>query len=69
MNINRPILIIPSLAIHMNRNVNQGVEINRQKDVLPLMTMINDSLEKDNILLQVISEELNVYKEEILSAK
>lgn len=66
ININRPILIIPSLAIHMNRNVNQGVEINRQKDVLPLMTMINDSLEKDNILLQVISEELNVYKEEII---
>lgn len=66
ININRPILIIPSLAIHMNRNVNQGVEINRQKDVLPLMTMINDSLEKDNLLLQVISEELNVSKEEII---
>ncbi|WP_286904942.1 M18 family aminopeptidase [Clostridium sp. UBA1652] len=66
ININKPILIIPSLAIHMNRNVNQGVEINRQKDVLPLMTMINDSLEKDNLLLQVISEELNVSKEEII---
>ena len=66
ININRPILIIPSLAIHMNRNVNQGVEINRQKDVLPLMTMINDSLEKDNLLLQVISEELNLSKEEII---
>lgn len=66
ININRPILIIPSLAIHMNRNVNQGVEINKQKDVLPLMTMINDSLEKDNLLLQVISEELNLSKEEII---
>ena len=66
ININRPILIIPSLAIHMNRNVNQGVEINRQKDVLPLMTIINDNLEKDNLLLQVISKELNISIEEII---
>lgn len=66
LNINKPILVIPSLAIHMNRNVNEGVEINRQKDTLPLMGIISDTLEKDNILINIISGELGVTKEEII---
>ena len=28
----KPFLTIPNLAIHMNREVNKGVELNRQKD-------------------------------------
>lgn len=32
----RPMLIIPNLAIHMNRGVNEGVSYNIQKDLLPL---------------------------------
>ena len=39
VDVQRPILTIPRLAIHMNRNVNKGVELNPQKDMLPLMTM------------------------------
>lgn len=66
VNINKPLLVIPNLAIHMNRNVNQGVEINRQKDVLPLMTMITDKLEKDNLLLKIVSEELDVDIKDII---
>ncbi len=31
VNVKRPILIIPNLAIHMNRSVNQGYELNKQK--------------------------------------
>ena len=31
-----PVLTIPNLAIHMNRDVNKGIELNRQKDMLPL---------------------------------
>ncbi len=34
--IDRDLLIIPHLAIHMNRNVNDGYKINPQKDMLPL---------------------------------
>jgi len=66
VNIKRPILIIPNLAIHMNKNVNSGVELNRQKDILPLLAMVNENLQKDNILLSTIAEELQVDVEEIL---
>ena len=66
ININKPILIIPNLAIHMNRNVNQGIELNKQKDTLPLVGLINESLTKENFLLKLISEELSIKEEEIL---
>ena len=36
VNFNRPLLIIPSLAIHLNRTVNEGIELNRQKEMLPI---------------------------------
>jgi aspartyl aminopeptidase len=60
VNINRPILVIPNLAIHMNRKINEGVELNKQKDTLPLLTLINETFEKNNFLLKIIAEELSV---------
>lgn len=36
VNIDRDILIIPSIAIHMNRQVNDGYSFNKQIDTLPL---------------------------------
>lgn len=66
VNINRPLLIIPSLAIHMNREVNEGYKINRQVDTLPLLGLINESLEKEDYLMKLLSEELNVNKDDIL---
>ena len=38
VNIDRDLLLIPSLAIHMNREVNGGYNYNAQKDMLPLMS-------------------------------
>lgn len=66
VNINKPILIIPNLAIHMNRDVNNGVALNRQKDVLPMIGLVNETLEKDKYLLNTIAKELNVEACEIL---
>ena len=48
VDINKPVLIIPNLAIHMNREVNEGYKINRQVDTLPLLGLINDKLEKED---------------------
>lgn len=66
VNINKPICIIPNLAIHMNRDVNSGVALNKQKDMLPLVGLISDSLEKDNFLIKAVAKELGRKVEEIL---
>jgi len=67
VNINKPILIIPNLAIHMNKDVNKGMEINTQKDTLPLVSVIiNNELEKENYLLNIIASELKINVEDIL---
>lgn len=66
LDMKKPITIIPSLAIHMNREANKGVEINPQKHTLPLVSMINDDFEKDNFLLKLIGEELEIDYKEIL---
>lgn len=66
VDINKPVLIIPNLAIHMNRSVNDGYEFNRQKDVLPLLALCNEKFEKDNYLINLLAETLNVESENIL---
>lgn len=37
--VDRDLMIIPNLAIHMNRKVNDGYEFNAQRDMLPLLGM------------------------------
>lgn len=66
VNIKRPILIIPNLAIHINKQVNSGVELNGQKDTLPLLAIINENLEKDHCLINAIAHELNVQPSDII---
>lgn len=66
VNINKPLLIIPSVAIHMNRSVNEGFAINKQKDTLPLLSLINDKFEKNGYLVKVLAEELKVEASDIL---
>ncbi len=66
LHIKRPLLQISNLAIHFNRQVNDGVKLSRQKDVLPILGIINDELEKGNLLMNVITEELNINKNDIL---
>ena len=36
VNVDRDLLVIPNVAIHMNRDMNKGVEYNPQIDMLPL---------------------------------
>jgi aspartyl aminopeptidase len=61
-----PLLVIPNLAIHMNRKINEGIELNKQKDMLPLMTQITDNLQKDNILLNYLADTLKCSPADIL---
>lgn len=66
LHVKRPLLQISNLAIHFNRQVNDGVKLSRQKDVLPILGIINDEMEKGNLLMNVITDELNVKREDIL---
>jgi aspartyl aminopeptidase len=58
LHVRRPLLQISNLAIHFNRQVNDGVKLSKQKDTLPLLGIINDELERGNLLMNVILEEL-----------
>lgn len=64
--INKPVCIIPNLAIHMNRSINDGYKYNKQTDMLPLVGLINEQLEKDNYMVKLLASELNVKLEEII---
>ncbi|MGN8799716.1 M18 family aminopeptidase [Candidatus Merdisoma sp. HCP28S3_D10] len=57
----KPFLTIPNLAIHMNREVNKGVELNRQTDMLPVF-----GLEDSEEFLTRLAEQLQVDREDIL---
>lgn len=59
LHIKHPLLQISNLAIHFNRQVNDGVALSKQKDVLPLLGQITSQLEAGNLLRNVILEELN----------
>lgn len=56
-------LVIPSVAIHMNRSVNQGKEWNIQKDLLPLYGLSSGKTS----FMDVIAAAAKVKTEDILS--
>jgi len=66
VHINRPLMIIPNLAIHFNRQVNDGVKIDNQKHLNPLISMVKQNFEKNNYLLKLIASELKIKPELIL---
>lgn len=66
VNIKNPILVIPNLPIHFNREVNEGIALNKQVDMLPVTTVINEELNKDLLLVRKVAEEINVPVEDIL---
>ena len=63
LHIKRPLLVIPNLAIHFNRQVNDGVKLSKQKDMLPIIGAVE---EKAPVILPLIASELQVNKGDIL---
>lgn len=62
VNIDEDFMVIPSLAIHMNREANKGMEFNPQTDLLPLM----GSCKTKGILLKKLAKQAGVKEEDIL---
>ncbi len=64
VNIDKDLLMIPNVAIHMNRDMNKGVEYNPQTDMLPLYSGISGK-EK---FMDEVSKAAGVDREEILGS-
>ena len=62
VHIKEDMLLIPSLAIHMNREANNGYAYNAQKDTLPLYGLADTK----GTFMDVIAENAGVKKEDIL---
>ncbi|MBU5473749.1 M18 family aminopeptidase [Roseburia sp. MSJ-14] len=66
IDIKRPLMTIPNLAIHMNREVNKGVELNRQTDMLPVVGLLEKELNEKQAFLKFLAKEEGVAVEDIL---
>lgn len=62
----RPIAIIPNLAIHLNREVNNGHKYSKQKEMLPLVSLTGENFNEKGYIYEIIAKEINVAKEDIL---
>lgn len=65
VDLKKPVLIIPNLAIHFNREMNKGVELKKQVEMLPIYGTASEELTKD-ALLEYIADALNVDANDIL---
>lgn len=63
VNIDKDIAVIPSIAIHFNRSVNDGYKFNPAVDMLPLTAITKDGA----TLLDTVASELGVTKDAIAS--
>ncbi|HKL12967.1 MAG TPA: M18 family aminopeptidase, partial [Halanaerobiales bacterium] len=66
INFKDPLMIIPNLAIHLNRDVNKGKEIDKQKDLIPMMKTLNEDEDIEGYLLDLIGKKLNMSGDKIL---
>ena len=62
VNIDRDLLIIPNLAIHMDRNMNDGKKFNPQVDMLPLFALKEEGLG----FMATVAKEAGVKEEDII---
>ena len=65
VNIDRDLLVIPSVAIHMDRTVNKGTELNPAADLLPLLGCGREP----GAFRKLIAEAAGVREEHLLSTE
>lgn len=62
----RPLLTIPHLAIHFNRQVNEGNRLSAQKDMLPVIAIVKEQAEAKGMLIRLVAEALGCKVDDIL---
>lgn len=66
ISLKKPVLAIPNLAIHMNREVNKGIELNRQTDMLPIAGLLEEELNEKHAFIKFLAKEADIKEEDIL---
>ena len=66
LSVERPVAIIPSLAIHLDRDVNQGRAINAQTQMAPVFLQGGDNADLDRLLKEWIAEQHGLEQVELL---
>ncbi|MBR1828099.1 MAG: M18 family aminopeptidase, partial [Atopobiaceae bacterium] len=62
--VDRDLFLIPGVAIHMNRQVNEGFAFNHQVDLIPLMSAGELS---EGAFVQLLADELGVRSDQVLA--
>lgn len=65
VDLQKALFTIPNVAIHLNRDVNKGIELNKQTDLLPLAAIVNEELGGEKFIAY-LAKELSVNEEDIL---
>lgn len=66
LHVKRALLTIPNLAIHFNRQVNDGVMLSKQKDMLPILGFGMGESKSGSYIKDIICEELDCEAGEVL---
>ena len=61
----KPVLIIPNIAIHLTRNMNEGMKLNKQVHMLPILAMTKEK-EEVGFLNRQLAKKLGVEETDIL---
>lgn len=61
-----PLCTIPHLAIHYNRQVNDGNPLSRQKDMLPVMGRVPEGMKAETLVCDLVAHQLDVDPRDIL---
>ena len=64
VNVDRDLVLIPSLAVHMNRKVNEEQKYNVQKDMLPLYGLAD----AEGSFMKTVAEAAGISEEDILGS-
>lgn len=68
VNLDRDLLMIPNLAIHMNRDANDGQKYNVQNDLLPIFSFDENSEPDKNSFMKTVAASIDVNADEIISS-
>ena len=63
IDIEKPLMVIPNVCIHFNRNINEGFAYNPEVDLKPIFSLGGD----ESSLMDFISKYINVKKDDIIS--